>query len=170
MNLDLREFDSFPAKATLEYEPDGFDYEADGIRLKERIRVNLTLQEVGEEYFGQAFVRASVEEECSRCLTLFDGELSGRFSFIVKVGEGKSALSEGESDESVIHLEPGAHVVDLSEVIREALILAIPIKPLCSPDCKGLCPVCGANLNEETCDCKSEKVDERWEGLSGLLE
>lgn len=170
MNLDLRAFESFPAEATLEIEADGVDFDSEGISFKDLITVKLAIQEIGMEYFCQSYLSVPVEEECCRCLNLFDAELTGDFNFSIKIGDGEPVLSANEDNSDIICLGAGEHVADLSEVIREALILALPIKPLCSSDCKGLCPDCGANLNEESCDCKNVELDDRWEGLKGLSE
>jgi len=170
MYLDLREFEAFPAEAEVEVETDNLDYESDIVALRDLVKVRLTIQEIGEEFFCQGQMVAPVEEECARCLTLFKDELTNDISFIVKIGEEKSNLAADDEEENIIYLKPGEHVVDLRDLIREAIILALPIKPLCDPECKGLCPQCGANLNEETCDCKVEEYDNRWEGLKDLLE
>ena len=60
-------------------------------------------------------------------------------------------------------------VIDLGEVMREQFFLALPMKPLCRPDCKGLCPICGANRNRQQCECREEWVDPRLAGLKNLL-
>ena len=59
--------------------------------------------------------------------------------------------------------------IDLKEDVREAIILAFPLKPLCRPECRGLCPHCGRNLNEEKCECREEKIDPRLAKLKELL-
>jgi len=70
--------------------------------------------------------------------------------------------------------EPGSftiddhNIMDISEAIRQYTVMALPIKPLCSQDCSGLCPTCGANLNEKKCDCTPE-IDPRWEKLNALV-
>jgi uncharacterized protein len=66
-------------------------------------------------------------------------------------------------------ISPNTHEIDLSFGVRESLLLALPMKVLCSEDCKGLCPHCGANLNEESCDCVAETIDPRWAELRKLL-
>jgi len=60
--------------------------------------------------------------------------------------------------------------IDLSPLVREYMLLDIPIKPLCSTDCKGLCPVCGENLNETQCGHTTESIDPRLAVLKSLLE
>jgi uncharacterized protein len=170
MNLDLHEFETFPADTVLEIEADSKEFEDSNISISDLLRVKLTIQKVGEEFFCQGYVTAPVEEECSRCLVLFEEELAGDLSFIIKTGEAKSVLASDVEESTVIHLKPGEHVANIGGIVREAVLLAIPIKPLCDTDCRGFCPSCGANLNEETCDCKVDETDERWEELRDLLE
>jgi uncharacterized protein len=61
------------------------------------------------------------------------------------------------------------HIMDLAETIRQHLLLALPIHPLCRPDCAGICPICGAARNREPCSCQAEPVDPRWAALASLL-
>ncbi len=63
-----------------------------------------------------------------------------------------------------------AHRLDLEDPMREYALLSIPMLPLCREDCKGLCPQCGANLNDGPCDCDTEQVDDRLAALKHLLE
>jgi uncharacterized protein len=65
-------------------------------------------------------------------------------------------------------VSPSDVEIDFTADIRDAIILAIPIKILCREDCKGLCPQCGQNLNSETCNCVVKKVNPQWAALSTL--
>ena len=79
------------------------------------------------------------------------------------IEEGETA---GGAEEEVIAIaEYRDDKIDLNEVVREQLYLALPMKPLCREDCKGLCPVCGVNRNRETCACQQEWVDPRMAAL-----
>nr|MBN2278672.1 DUF177 domain-containing protein [candidate division Zixibacteria bacterium] len=169
MNIDLRDFEEFPASVAVDFEADSADFGIEGVSFRDLMSLRLTIQKVRDEYYCQGQVMIPVEQECSRCLALFDTDLTGELVFIIKTSLGESVLSKDQGAD-IIHVEAGRPVVELTEVIRQALILAVPLKPLCDPECKGLCPGCGANLNEETCDCKIEEIDERWEGLKDLLE
>jgi uncharacterized protein len=62
------------------------------------------------------------------------------------------------------------HIVDLSELIRQTLLVNLPLQPLCRAECAGLCPQCGKNLNEGPCDCPTETVDPRFAALESLLD
>lgn len=168
MNLDLHSFDTFPAETTLEFEADSIDFDTQGFSFKDLLTIKIGLQQIEDEYFCQAYLTVPVEEECCRCLTLFDNELSSDFNFSIKIGKGESVLSSESDNSDVILLGDKDHVVDLSDVIREALVLTLPSKPLCDESCRGLCPNCGVNLNEESCKCKGEEIDDRWEDLRDL--
>lgn len=105
---------------------------------------------------------------CGRCLSGFSYPLTLKIEEeyfpIMDVNTGVM-LPEPE--------EPGSftiddhNIMDISEAMRQYALMALPIKPLCRPDCSGLCPTCGTNLNESSCDCTPE-VDPRWEKLSAL--
>jgi uncharacterized protein len=60
------------------------------------------------------------------------------------------------------------HILDLGEAIRQHAITNRPMKPLCRPDCRGLCPTCGANRNQQPCECKEASADPRWSALRQL--
>jgi len=169
MILDLRQFDSFPADVSLDIEADKIDLEIESITFKDLVNVRLTIQKVKDEYFFQGYVTVPIQAECSRCLSLFDSELTGDITFVVKREDGKGVLSTDQG-EDIVYLREGNNIIEMDEPISRALLLSIPMKHLCSSDCKGLCPSCGVNLNEETCDCKEQEIDERWEGLRDLLE
>ena len=168
MNLDLNSFEAFPAETTLELETDNIDFDSQGFSFKDLLKIKIGIQEIGEEYFCQAYMTVPVEEECCRCLGLFDNELHSDFNFTIKAGRGESVLSEENDNSDVILLDAGKHTVDLSEVVREAVLLELSAKPLCNDDCRGLCPSCGINLNDESCKCKGEEIDDRWEDLKDL--
>lgn len=169
MNLDLREFDSFPAEYSAEFEADNEDFGIPGVAFRDLMKIRVMLQKIKDEFYCQGNVMVPVEEECSRCLETFDTDLSGELNFIITTEESKAVLGTDTGAE-VVTIKASEPVVDLNGIIKEALMLAIPMKPLCSEECRGLCPSCGANLNEEKCDCKVDETDERWEGLKDLLE
>ncbi len=111
-----------------------------------------------------------VRQDCARCLEPFDARIEvvseEEFRPTIDISSGRVFRDTGE-DEALIITEQ--HILDLSEIVRQAIILALPVTPLCREDCAGLCPICGANRNEEQCDCEDADVDPRWEALSALL-
>ena len=113
--------------------------------------------------------------ECARCLEPFSQTLEGDFSIIVRqLKRGETAPQYSENDEegdsdSLVIIPYGEDSLDITEYVHDALLLAIPLKPICSEDCKGLCPQCGANLNQVDCGCPAGDIDPRLAGLKKLL-
>jgi len=100
---------------------------------------------------------------CGRCLQDF----GLGFTVPVEVVVLRDADRETEdADTLVIHQRRGE--VDLTEALREAVVLALPQTRICRDECKGLCARCGADLNEGECNCVDDEVDPRWEGLPDL--
>jgi uncharacterized protein len=111
----------------------------DGVEYGEPIRVRLSVNLVGRTLVVQGTLSVSASLECNRCLREFNRRLE-------------------VSDYSLAMQVKGDETVDLTESIREDIILSLPMKRLCSPDCKGLCPVCGEDRNVSTCGCRQSEV------------
>lgn len=113
----------------------------------------------------------TVRLECSRCLDTFDAPVALTFEEefypTVDINSGRKLASENE-DEALLIDEH--HILDLSEVVRQEILLALPITMICRPDCAGLCPICGVNRNLQTCQCVDTSTDPRWAALSVLLD
>lgn len=127
---------------------------------------------IGNALLVQGDVAAEVEVDCSRCLDRVsmpvEGTLEETYQPTVDVMTG-APVNRADYEENDAAFEIDAnHMMDLSEPVRQALLVAMPMKPLCKADCKGLCPQCGANWNDGPCDCKAETVDDRWMGLRKL--
>ena len=142
-----------------------------GLKLCGQVTVAAVVDKMGEEAFVKADVSAAVKTECARCTEPFELPFNAAFEALYvpdfppdAVGS-RSARAEEESQQ-VLYYSGG--VVDLAQQIIEALALAVPIKPLCRDDCKGLCPNCGRNLNEGQCDCpKDDGFGKPFKGLFG---
>jgi uncharacterized protein len=109
----------------------------------------------------QVAFQALIDLECVRCLTDFQQMLKIDFTELY-------AFSQRYVTDSGL-LMPETGMIDLAPVLREYILLEIPISPLCRPDCKGLCPVCGNNLNESTCNHDDDSGDPRLASLKSLL-
>lgn len=110
-------------------------------------------------------LRTTAQHACDRCLEAFAIPCECAFELLFHIG--KEDLQTEEED--VVLLAPETAEVDLAEWIVEQLILSIPMKLLCREDCQGICPGCGANLNQEACRCGEKPGDPRWEKLRELL-
>ena len=169
MILDLREFDEFPAETSLLAGPGELSPFGDSVVSVERVETDLAIQKSSEEYFCQAHVCAEITMECARCLESFRREIVCATDFIatsLSVAEERKGVID---DEDYVYFKGDDLRIDIVEPVRQALALELPLKPLCTENCRGLCQKCGANLNQTTCECKPEETDPRWEGLKKLL-
>ena len=127
-----------------------------GVTFRGDIRVRAVVHKIQEEVFVQAEAEAPVGLECARCTEPFEGLVRGTLEALYLPDherEGAASRTDREENESqrVFHYSGG--LLDLGEGVIEAVLLAVPMKPLCRPDCRGLCPRCGKNLNQGPCDC-----------------
>lgn len=112
---------------------------------------------LGDGIYVEANVRGTVRLVCSRCLQTFEMpiDLSCEGKFTSDAVQEK----DGEDDEDYVETFPlDGTSCDLSEMLHHEIVLSLPMKPLCSEDCKGLCPECGTNLNERDCDCAASRT------------
>lgn len=130
------------------------------LELRE-VHGSVTVLRTPQGLLFQVDLRATTPQVCVRCLKPIQQPVHAVF-------EELYAFSEKHLTESGL-LYPASGVVDLSPLVREFMILDIPFNPLCSPECKGLCPQCGANLNEENCGHQKRSIDPRWAALQALL-
>jgi uncharacterized protein len=109
--------------------------------------------------------------QCNRCLTLAPQQVEIRFTdefhSRIEVNTGAPLPKPDEDDPFYIS---ELHMVDLGEALREYALLLLPMQPLCKPDCKGLCPICGVDRNVEQCACEDDAGDERFAALRSLLD
>jgi|SRR5687768_12180349 len=120
----------------------------------------------------QGDVEAKVSLECSRCLERFDlavdASLEEQFQPTIDVETGAPIRPDAIVETEGVFEIDANHMMDLGEPVRQALLVALPMKPLCREDCKGICPRCGANLNEIDCGHTDEQEDNRWDVLREL--
>jgi uncharacterized protein len=101
---------------------------------------------------------------CDRCGADSNTDLLAKFQ-LVYIFSSQKIESE---DSNVKYITPDVDKINISDDLKEYLILSVPMKNLCSPDCKGLCPECGTNLNKKKCKCKKEIIYDVWEPLKKL--
>jgi uncharacterized protein len=129
--------------------PSIMEVENEDLAFEQPVQYDFFAQLQGHALLVTGKLRTSARLRCSRCLQTFWQRLVvGQFVF---------------------HQElQGEDFVDLTPQMREDIILELPQRALCQPDCKGLCPVCGKDLNESACGCKVSREDMRWQALNQL--
>ncbi len=142
-----------------------FVFEVPEIRLEDLVLRHLegvvVVSRATQGLLFQVEMAALTPAVCVRCLTPFEQPLRVNFTELY-------AFSPRQTSESEL-IFPETGVVDLAPLVREYMWLEVPIQPLCRPDCKGLCPVCGANQNQGLCHHELEDIDPRLAVLKTLL-
>lgn len=110
----------------------------------------------------QVKMQADILAECVRCLNEFSQHLETDYTDLY-------AFTHNSAAESGLIL-PENGKINLAPSLRDEMLLSIPINPVCTPDCKGLCPICGENLNESKCNHSTPDIDPRLDKLKSLLE
>src|SRR6476661_2801905 len=117
-------------------------------------------------------VTTTLEVACSRCLEPYRIPVDSSFDLRYLPQSAAVAGGEHEAEVAADDLSTSFYqddAIDLAQLMQEQFYLALPMKPLCGPECKGLCPACGTNLNVETCDCDTSWVDPRMDALKALI-
>ena len=136
------------------------------LTIRSDVNVDLTIDRIGSLITARGDVSAVLVFSCARCLEPFELEVTAEFAAVIRMGRNDYRL-EDEEDTPV---EFGDDWISFTPSVRESLILATPMKPLCRDDCRGLCQQCGINLNESHCSCPDKESDPRWGALKMLKE
>ena len=144
--------------------PDDPMWEGAGFELAEPLHVDLTAREVGDGVFVRGRLRTRVRLACRRCLAPVELPVDDTVDLLYET----LADDEQEADGEVYPLPPRGDTLDLGEAVREQLLLRAPAFALCREACRGLCPRCGADLNESECDCVPETAESPWDALKNV--
>ncbi|MBI5968944.1 MAG: DUF177 domain-containing protein [Deltaproteobacteria bacterium] len=130
------------------------------------ITVHLSLSKLGNTILVKSRAEAKVEWSCARCLEIFSLGLTSEYSTILKPKPGFSLQGEVVFTREDVETEfYEGEEIDLTSLVQDQVLLALPQKALCREECRGLCPRCGKNLNREVCECAVGFVDPRLEIL-----
>jgi uncharacterized protein len=135
----------------------------------ELIRENRGTREVVEDIRLVGRFAAEIETTCARCLEPVESSVAESFDLIYRpqgVDASAAEASINRAETEIGYYQNGG--VLLEDVLKEQALLAIPVKLVCSTQCKGLCPHCGTNLNAGKCDCEAGVSDPRWRALEDL--
>ena len=163
MQLDLREIINIPGgKVEFDYSPDLSGLETGSvIEIKPDARAVGSIRNIAGVLSFEAELTVTTVCECARCLKVSDRPVSLHIAATISEGDGDS------DDPDMFYLE--GNLADVDEIIVNAFVLNTEQRFICSEDCKGLCPKCGADLNVEPCKCRKE-IDPRFAVLGQLLE
>jgi uncharacterized protein len=133
-----------------------------------RITGDVHLSKHGHDILVRGNLSGRMELACSRCLEPFAAPVAIEFDLLLVPGPVSADAKEELSPEDLDLDFYTGETIDLESILREQIILMLPLKPLCDEGCKGLCPHCGANLKRETCTCPADAVDSPFARLAKL--
>jgi uncharacterized protein len=145
-----------------------FDAPAGEIGLGEEfseVHADVVLDKTANQIALNATVHTSANFTCDRCTAPFASPLSSSYRMHY-IWNDEDASQYDVAEVQVI--PQGSTIIDITEDVRQTVLIAVPLKLLCREDCLGLCPYCGKDLNEGLCECRPEEPDSRWEKLRAL--
>lgn len=165
LNLDAFE----PGVHVLDFREDAssLGFAGSDVEFVEPLHLALRVVRDGSTVVVGGHVVAKGRLTCARCLSPLTTSLEADIREIYHLAEGPAPFRAGE-DEEIHFINRRASRVDIAPAVREQVLLEIPIKVLCDEACRGLCPVCGVNRNEEVCRCELDAGDSRWNVLREL--
>lgn len=151
------------------YTPEQLAAGDDVFRLAEPVRLAFDIFKDKDQFRLIGSVQTTLEMSCSRCLEPFTLPVDSPFDLRYQpharnTGDGEREIEEDDLTTAFYEND----TIDLGQLMREQLFLALPMKPLCRDDCKGLCPSCGTNWNKGPCDCTNRWEDPRLAALKTL--
>ena len=169
MRIELDRLEGFGGKFSEAYDADSLPLDEEDVRLTESAEVRGRVRRSGQEVELRGELDAKVESLCSRCLKPVELPIHAEFTerFVPAVSwraEEQHELQEEDLNLAVFDGE----AIELNDLVREEILLAMPAQVLCREDCQGLCPTCGIDMNAGSCRCAGADGDSRWEKLKDL--
>ncbi|MFN2576872.1 MAG: DUF177 domain-containing protein [Pyrinomonadaceae bacterium] len=169
MRIELEKLGESGGRFSRTYEIDQVTFDEHDLWLVQPVSVEGRIRRKGEEVELRGKLTTKIGAPCGRCLKSvelpLDVEFVERFTPAVSwKDEEQHELSEDDLNLAAFD----GQAIEFDDLVREEIMLALPGHVLCDEVCKGLCPICGADLNTADCNCKSKQIDSRWEKLKDL--
>ena len=168
MLLDLSRIRTHHERFERVYPPDAFAVDQEDFRVTAPVSLAFDIVKDKDQFRLTGRTQTTLELACSRCLepitVAVDAPFDLRYQPHLPGGEDEREIEEDDFTTAFYENDE----IDLGQLMREQFYLAVPMKPLCSSTCQGLCPVCGTNLNRGTCGCKRDWEDPRLAALKTL--
>ena len=163
MNFDVSKIvkaEGASLKVSVEIDIESIDFGGQVFQFVSPFKVDGTVKNAVGNLYLEADAKAQFKTNCARCLK----EITQTLDF-----EIDESFAQGELDENSVFLPIVSNTIDLKKVVEDNFCTSVPFVFLCDDECSGLCPVCGHNLNDGACDCESDEIDPRLEGLKAFL-
>jgi DUF177 domain-containing protein len=169
MRIELENLEGSKGDFAHVYQPDDLNPVDERVSLIEPATVSGKVRLAGNEVFVNGHVETRAQVECDRCLQPVETAVNTDFALEYITGpeyesSGVAELTEAAMSVSVFDGE----AIDVDEIVKEQVLLAVPARMLCREDCKGICPECGTDRNTGNCNCTTDDIDPRWAALKNL--
>lgn len=169
MRVELSSLEGKSGEFAQGYQPGELVLLDERVGLAQPPHVAGRIHEKGRQLFVEGKLTAVAQVDCDRCLRPITLPVNQAFSLEYVTREEYETLQAAELSEKDLALSVfDGEGIDIDEIVREQLLLAVPFHTLCQETCKGLCPVCGADKNVRECSCTGTEIDPRWKGLENL--
>jgi uncharacterized protein len=160
VKLNVAQLMKSPVGTTREYDLEEMRREVEDQKLARPVRVHLHLVRINDGLLARGDVETALMADCSRCTEPAEQPLSFHFEEqfrpTIDIVTGQPAKPDEEDPGDPVYTIDANHTMDVDEVIRQGVVIETPMHPLCKPNCPGLCPRCGANLNQGPCECEPD--------------
>jgi uncharacterized protein len=167
--IALEQLQEEPVRFDESFAPGQIEYSTEGLRQVAPLKVAGIASLLGDEIHVRGALSTQLELECARCLEPAALTVKRDFDLYYRSldespKQDEIAVPRGE-EELAFYSGDG---LLLEDVAKEQVLLSLPMRTVCRPDCKGLCPHCGINRNRESCTCAAPAIDPRWEALKKI--
>ena len=169
MRIELENLEGSKGDFAHVYQPEDLNPVDERVNLIAPAAVNGKVRLSGNEVFVNGHIDTRAQVECDRCLKPVELPVNVDFTLEYISGseyEASQTAALTEEEMSVSVFDGGA--IDVDEIVKEQVLLAVPTRMLCREDCKGICPDCGIDRNTGECDCITNEIDPRWAALKKL--
>ena len=170
MRIEIESLEGTSAAFAHLYGTGELEFNDDRVRLIGAPEISGRAARKGRQVLLNGHLSAQAQVDCDRCLEVVEIPVRTEFSLQYVTAKDYESLHAAELEESDLALSIfDGEAIDVDEIVREQLLLAVPTRALCREDCKGFCPACGVDSNLKECDCQTEGSDPRWAGLKQLV-
>ncbi len=169
MRIELENLEGGKGDFAHVYRPEDLNPVDERISLTAPANVSGKVRHSGHEVFVNGHVETRVQVECDRCLQQVELPVNSDFSLEYITGSDYESSEVAELTEAEMSVAVfDGRALDVDEIVKEQVVLAVPTRMLCREDCKGICPECGADRNTGECTCATNDIDPRWAALKNL--
>jgi uncharacterized protein len=169
MRIEIEQLEGGAKPFAHTYAPEELILDEENARLIEAPQIRGSASRKGSEVQLRGTLTARAEVDCDRCLKSLEFPIETKFdvTYIPASDYESNETAELQADDLLVSVYEGDSI-DVDEIVREQVLLALPARALCGEECKGLCPICGNNRNTSPCACEEKDADPRWAALKDL--